>query len=600
MFAWKPNDLDPDQEEAVRSPGSVFLISCPGSGKTRTLTYKIAYELSRLESPKQRVVAITYTHRAADEIHERIEALGVDTSQLWIGTIHSFCLEWIIKPYSIYHPELKNGYRVINTHDAEQIITQLCEPYRSQNVTFWDCGYYFRKDGYVLTGSETHKHPAVGEILVDYFKTLAAQRQIDFEMMLFYAYQIIEANPIVSSLLAKIFSFIMVDEYQDTKQIQYSIIASILAAGNGATNAFVVGDPNQSIFKNLGGYAIEIDDFERQAGLKMNRLTLWRNYRSSDKIVSYFGYYNLHETKIESVSKHKEYPSSISFNSSIDLAELENEIVRLIRFNIEVKKISPEEICILAPSWISLAPMTRRLVASLPEYEFDGPGMVPFASNLDNFFYKLSRIVLTRPSPDMFIRRCRWAAEAIRDLEGFGAGVGKLSAKQLLKQCNSISIAVTNGLQYLREFFAQLFEAIKVDMNAFPPLIDDYAAFFASSEARIERLMRDGAEFVGTIDNFRKVFGNRGGITISTIHGIKGDEYEAVIAYALLEGMVPHFNDPEQHESAMKLLYVICSRAKKNLHLISERNRPRGRTRVYGPTEKLADYVYEYDTINGR
>ena len=72
MFTWDEDDLNPEQEAAILEPGSVFLIACPGSGKTRTLTYKIAYELSRLKSNKQFVVAITYTHRAADEIHERI------------------------------------------------------------------------------------------------------------------------------------------------------------------------------------------------------------------------------------------------------------------------------------------------------------------------------------------------------------------------------------------------------------------------------------------------------------------------------------------------------------------------------------------------
>src|SRR3981189_2925305 len=121
MFIWAEGDLNADQEAAIREPGSVFLIACPGSGKTQTLTYKIAEQLSKLESDKQRVIAITYTHRAADEIHERVEYLGVDTSKLWIGTIHSFCLEWILKPYAIYHDALKWGFRVINAHDSERI-----------------------------------------------------------------------------------------------------------------------------------------------------------------------------------------------------------------------------------------------------------------------------------------------------------------------------------------------------------------------------------------------------------------------------------------------------------------------------------------------
>ena len=128
MFVWNKGDLNDEQEVAIREDGSVFLVACPGSGKTRTLTYKIASQLSKLQSDKQRVVAITYTHRAADEIHERIENLGVDTSQLWIGTIHSFCLEWILKPYAVYHDALKYGFRVINSHDTERILTELCTP----------------------------------------------------------------------------------------------------------------------------------------------------------------------------------------------------------------------------------------------------------------------------------------------------------------------------------------------------------------------------------------------------------------------------------------------------------------------------------------
>jgi DNA helicase II / ATP-dependent DNA helicase PcrA len=89
VFSLEGHKLDDEQRAAIAEPGNVFLIACPGSGKTRTLIYKIAVELTRLTSERQFVVAITYTHRAADEIHERIERLGIDTSQLWIGTIHS-------------------------------------------------------------------------------------------------------------------------------------------------------------------------------------------------------------------------------------------------------------------------------------------------------------------------------------------------------------------------------------------------------------------------------------------------------------------------------------------------------------------------------
>src|SRR3546814_10287785 len=63
------------------------------------------------------VIAITYTHRAAEEIEERIERLGVDTDRLWIGTIHSFCLDWILRPYGLYHEALRHGFRIVDQHE---------------------------------------------------------------------------------------------------------------------------------------------------------------------------------------------------------------------------------------------------------------------------------------------------------------------------------------------------------------------------------------------------------------------------------------------------------------------------------------------------
>ena len=162
MFAWDARELNSEQAAAVEEPASALLIACPGSGKTRTLTYKIAYELSR-STNKRFVVAITYTHRAADEIQERIEDLGVDTSSLWIGTIHSFCLEWIIKPYGIYLPELERGYRVLDKHDRELMLERLCAPY--SGITHWDCDYYFSETGYNLGCADTKKHAALHKIL---------------------------------------------------------------------------------------------------------------------------------------------------------------------------------------------------------------------------------------------------------------------------------------------------------------------------------------------------------------------------------------------------------------------------------------------------
>lgn len=597
MFTWDKDDLSPEQEAAILHSDSVFLVACPGSGKTRTLTYKIAYELSKLASKKQFVVAITYTHRAADEIHERIEGLGVDTSQLWIGTIHSFCLEWVIKPYGIYHDALKNGFRVIDQHEREKILEKLCVPYKKQKITFWDCDFYFTAAGYILGCQQQWKHDSLHKILEQYFAILQKNRAIDFELILLYAYQLISYRPAISKVLSQLFSFVLVDEYQDTKQIQYSIITSILKASQGTTKALIVGDPNQAIYQTLGGYPMAYNEFKTMAGIKIDELELSKNYRSSERIINYFGNFNVYATKIESASKDKAYESLITYNSAVSKDDLEEELIRLIRFNIETVGISPNEICVLAPQWVYLASMTRRLVASMPEYSFDGPGMVPFARDTENFWYKLSKIALTQASPGMYVRRLRWAGEVLKDLEMVGASTSNLTRKSLLKECNTIQIDEQDGLTYLQTFFESIFSKLSIDYRLFPLLQEHHGAFFESSQARIDRLKKEGTLFIGDIESFRKVFQSRTGITISTIHGVKGAEFDTVIAYALLEKMVPHFNDPNGQESAMKMLYVIGSRARKNLHLISERGRKQFSGDEYQPTLKLSECQFLYDEI---
>lgn len=593
-FRWADKDLNPEQVEAITEPGNVFLTACPGSGKTRALTYKAALELSRLTSDKQHVVAITYTHRAADEVHERIEALGVDTTQLWIGTIHSFCLDWILRPYALYHPSLRNGFRVIDAHDSERRLAELCRTAPTR-ISAFDCAYNYTSDGCQLRTARHLRVPAM-EVLQRYWRDLEAGRQIDFEMILRYAFELIRDVPSIAVLLSQLFRFVLVDEYQDTKEIQYAILAAIIRAGEGRTNAFIVGDANQAIYGSLGGFAIGREQFAHDCNAPFEPKSLSINYRSSERIVGYFGNYHVVPAAIRAEGPDRAYASLISFDADTASRDLDDELVRLIRHNVETKGISPREVCIVAPQWVQLASVTRRLMAALPEYDFDGPGIAPFARNIDNFFYKLSRIALTEPSPQLYVRRTRWAGEVIADLGHAGVPTGKITRKRLLRECNALEIDEQDGLNYLRLFFDELLFQLDVDLQLYPTLAEHHETFFGDSEARVERLQRDGLQGITDISMFRRVFASRTGITISTIHGVKGAEYDAVIAFALLEGMIPHFSDPDA-DSAKKLLYVVSSRARKNLHLISESGRMTPRQDIYEPTRTLADCVYAYDAV---
>ena len=96
------NGLSKEQQDIVASQGNILLTACPGSGKTRTLTHKLAYTSVCNPLSHKLNIAITYTNRAANEIEERIDNMDMDLSTIWTGTIHQFCMRFIIRPYAMY------------------------------------------------------------------------------------------------------------------------------------------------------------------------------------------------------------------------------------------------------------------------------------------------------------------------------------------------------------------------------------------------------------------------------------------------------------------------------------------------------------------
>lgn len=596
MFVWDEGELNNEQEAAIREPNNVFLVACPGSGKTRTLTYKIAFELSKLDDPKKWVAAITYTHRAADEIRDRIEILGVDTAQLWVGTIHAFCLEWILKPYGLYHEKLKNGFRIINSYDSEKIISEICSGIKSEKIWHGECNYYYTPLGLKVMNAGSNIS-VVKYVIDNYHSQLAENDQIDFEQILYFSYELLSNNASISKILGDLFSYVLIDEYQDTKEIQYSIVASIIKASQGRLRSFIVGDPNQAIYGSLGGYAITQSELEQLTEVSFLAMSLDKNYRSSRKIIDYYRNYNVNPSVTIAEGELKDYLSIITYDEVTHKDNLVEQVSNHIEYSVQTLGIIEKEICVIAPWWMHLAALTRNLVSRLPEYNFDGPGLVPFSRDIDNFWFKLTQIILTEPSPNMYVKRIRWATDILNDLELAQIDIYSISPKQLLRSINSISIEEDDGMSYLRLFFDALFGELTIDFTQAKMLKEHYDAFFKSSENRIDRLKKENALFTTDIEAFRKSFKPRTGIKVSTIHGVKGGEYDVVISFGLLQGLVPNFSDPSI-ESAKKLLYVIGSRARKNLHIISER----GRTTGYGrykvereSTEALSQLMYAYD-----
>jgi superfamily I DNA/RNA helicase len=586
--------LNDEQKVAVRQEGNVLLTACPGSGKTRVIIHKLAYELSHLdEGSKKRIAAVTFTVRASEEIFKRLNAMGISCDKIWSGTLHAFCLEWIIKPYSCYLPELQNGFFIADETFCSDLISSLKEKYKLQQID--PVNLRFNRDGSFAEPKSVQKR-----LLKEYHEILKSKKLIDFELLLFYSYKILCAYPKIPATLSKLFKLICVDEYQDTQDLLYAIFSTIIKAGNGSISLFLVGDTDQAIYASLGGVAKSMNEIKQELdGMPIVPLTLTGNYRSSQRIVDYYSHFQTQPIQIEAVGKNANKKGLITLNSTINRSKIVEEIARLIQLSLD-SGVPEDEICVLVPQWWLITSVSKKLRATLPDVNFDASGLAPMSRNRENIWYKLSRLFLTEPNPKIYSLRYRWATELI---ENFRIQTNtEFSEKYVLERhflrlINSISSKETEAIDYLVDCFNQFLTAVEIDYTKHPSLVENWKLFFINIESRL-----NDPEFKvpSDIQSFKSFYREMTGVVINTCVGVKGEEFETVIAYGLLNGYIPHWNEifsGNAIEASKKLMYVICSRAKVNLHLISERGRTTRRGDELTMTPELASKVFVYDDV---
>ncbi|MCT4613915.1 MAG: ATP-dependent helicase [Marinifilaceae bacterium] len=595
--------LTDEQKDAVTCPNSLLLTACPGSGKTRVLIHKVAYELSRLDNPKQYVVALTFTHRATDEIKERIDRLNIETEQLWAGTIHSFCLDWIIRPYAGFLNILKNGFAIADAELSDDLLDRYRNAHKEKFVQkygrkegknrLYKITTRLTKDGQFETEGDLEK-----EVLQNYYRDLKSQKLINFDLLLYLAFLLIKKYPAVQNNLARIFNIIFVDEYQDTQELQYAILHKIVSIGK--TRIVYVGDPNQAIYGTMGGIAKNKATIDREANIDIDEIVLHGNWRSHQRLVDYYRNFQVQYADINAVNTiYKNEQGIIKYIKDVSEENLIDCIADLITSELS-NEIPYNEICVIAPQWQLITPLGGKLKAKLPDIPFDAFGLSPFRKSRDNFWYKLARLLLTEPSSNYFLTRIRWAKELIIELEEHIQSElheEYRTARILLKLINSINPDIDKGIDYLKDAFEQFSKSLNFKIDDFQILKQQYDLFFQSIE---KRLADKDYEYPEDVDSWRKLFKPRSGIVIETCHGVKGEEFEVVIAFGLLQGKLPYWDcifkgHDKGISDANKLLYVIASRAKRNLYLISETGRKTQSKSEYLPTEQLKCIEYEYD-----
>jgi DNA helicase-2/ATP-dependent DNA helicase PcrA len=596
-------DLNDEQKRAIQFDDHLLLTACPGSGKTRVITHKIAHELGRLSHPNRRVVALTFTIRAAEEIERRLYRMELDTSRLWSGNIHAFCLNWILRPYAGYHPKTQRGFAIIDAVKTDEILETLLlgEGFSAirEDFKFHKPSVKVQPDGTFLVKQDAHT-----PLFEAYRNELDASRFVDFEHLLFYSLELLRYCPKIAATLSGVFQNILIDEFQDTQELQYQIIFEIVRAGRGRTKVCFVGDCDQAIFSSLGGVAKPKEEIEAGIGTKVEPLDLCGNYRSNQRVIDF--YRNFQSTRIEITARGplKDNPGIITLNRTLKKEDLAGEIAKLILQSLN-KGVPEEEIGILVPQWLLILPLARKLKQLLPNVSFDASGIAPMSDSRDNLFYKIARLFLTVPSQRLYGVRQRWAAEIGHELAvsiGYDPESWKFSARQVLKIVNGIHSIETQAEPHLRECLTRFLTDFGIEMPDFPALSISFESYFKGIQRRIERAQKEGDPLPEDIESFRNFYREATGVVISTVHGAKGEEYETVISFGLLKGYLPHWNDImdnsiDENDVSRKLLYVLCSRAKNNLHLIMECGRT---TRKGNPLEfnkLLFDLPFVYDEL---
>lgn len=277
------SELNIEQKKAVKSERNAVLTACPGSGKTRTIVHRLAYLCMKYSNSRMLNIAITYTNRAADEMNRRLESFDLTMDNYWTGTIHQFCMKFIIRPYSLYLERLRFGYRIIDEYVKYEYAKEIA---KELNIKIND-GKYFE-----------NKH-----IVCEYKKRLEKNREIDFDNILEESNNLISSYPFIAENIAGIIRSIMVDEYQDTNITQYKILY-ILYSANQKMNLMFVGDPNQAIYSNLGGNVKTVKEISELFHCEFQELFLNGCYRSTQRLIDYYSLYAINKTDVKSLSEY--------------------------------------------------------------------------------------------------------------------------------------------------------------------------------------------------------------------------------------------------------------------------------------------------------
>lgn len=282
--------LNKEQKLAVNTSAKhVRVIAGAGSGKTRVLTTRIAHLVEDKGYNPRKICAITFTNKAANEMKERIETMLAPDVGIFVSTIHALCVRIIREEFEALG--LVRNFTILDTQDQQALLKEAYTEYGYQRkeLAYRDVLSYISnnkmagvsiKQAYLMAGSNIYEEKKA--VLYDYYvNRLDALFALDFDDLLLKVDQLFRTNEQVLARWQRRFNVILVDEFQDVDNIQYSIIDNLVGDKN---ELYVVGDPDQTIYTWRGANVDNILTFDKSYP-DAETITLHENYRSTENIL---------------------------------------------------------------------------------------------------------------------------------------------------------------------------------------------------------------------------------------------------------------------------------------------------------------------------
>ena len=614
------NSLNDKQREAAsHDKGPILVIAGAGTGKTRVLTHRTAYLIESGKAMPWEVLAITFTNKAADEMKERIgQLIDYSIDRMWIGTFHSVCVR-ILRRFIERIGYDKNF--IIYDADDQRIVIRDCikelelDPklYNNKSIKALISNEKNRRntpDNYIKDNYLNYSNRNKGEVYALYEKKLKTANALDFDDLIVKTLELFEKNEDVLEQYQDRFKYILVDEYQDTNNVQYNLIRILGKKKNGDNNVFVVGDEDQSIYGWRGADITNILNFENDfKGAEIVKLE--KNYRSTNVILNAAN----GVIKNNCQRKGKNLYTEIKEGNLIRILETDNErdeaftTASLIRKEHREKNINYSEIAILYRTNAQSRALEEGLIREGIPYKIVGGVKFYDRKEIKDIMAYL-RLILNQKDNVSFERiinvprrklgqkttdtisnyadsrgvsefeacfdfdKMELMPSAAKSVESFVSMIEMLMIKKDVMPLSEfiISVIEDTGLK------GMLLQDETVEGRSRVENIDEFLSAAKDFEERYaENTLEDFLAHISLLADIDRTDSAKDVVTLMTVHSAKGLEYDTVFITGFEDGMFPliHDDDKDDVEEERRLLYVAITRAKRMLYITHARDRMR-------------------------